>query len=101
MIWLAWLLTWSRIIAPPPPAPRWTPATWERRCIGRAYQRHKNGYLPLEQALTMIAAIHTEHRAGVLEAGVLSQGSLVGVYVPAVLSLRLLIETPSLVEENR
>jgi len=45
--------------------------------------------------------VHTEHRADTAAARVISSGPFVGCSVPAVLSLRLLIDTPSLVEENR
>jgi hypothetical protein len=106
MIWRLWLRPWWLWFAPQPPPlrPRWTPETWEQRCIGAAYQRHQAGYLPLEQALRMVYAYRTEYRAeyraGPLTAGAIASGPFVGCYVPAVLSLKLLIETPSLVEER-
>ena len=90
MFWTAWLRFW---FAPPlpPPAPRWTPLAWEFRCVGHIYLRHRNGYLSEEQALMLVAAVRSEHRADPLVAGVVARGSLAGIYVPAVLSWRRIV----------
>ena len=100
---LLWLAFWQRLFTPlPPPAParRWTPTTWEQRCLGATFQRFQHGALPLEQATRMAYAYRTEyrHERPPCEA-IVHRGALAGTWVPAVISWRLLISTPSTVEE--
>jgi len=103
ILFVLWLDAWRRILLPtptPPPARRWTPTTWEQRCLGAAFRRYQNGYLPLEQAIRMAYAYRTEYRSDPPPAdAVIGQGSLIGLYVPATLRWELIVRTPSSVEE--
>ena len=100
ILFLAWLEAWRRILllspALPRPVRRWTPTTWEERCLGAAWLRYEHGYLPMEQALRMSYAYRTEyHNDEPASDTVISHGSLVGLYVPATLRWELIVRTPS------
>ena len=104
ILFFTWLDVWRRILLPTPaprPTRRWSPTTWEQCCLGAAFRRYQSGYLPLEQAMRMAYAYRTEYRIDEpARDTVISHGSLVGLYVPAVIRWELIVRTPSNVEDR-